>query len=779
MTNVCFVLRVALLVGASALVSCSQSSQCGDGTMNSNGMCILGPEACTDGTRLNLTTNACEIDPSACRGGTVLVNHRCQDPTTGFAIDIEEGPEPNGIARFDSENGNANGTVLEDGWRTGGEIQLKPMGGPGVVIHGCVVPRRDKADFDGYTLTVSEPTLLHVSVDGVNGLSAGFLVVADVESIPSDGRVSSSTASLNYQLRAWMRLGIDGTADSSQREVFLPAAGRYRLFVSDTRTIIPIINKWTSNFTWQYAPIAAGNPDGSGCYYATIDQRPIAPQPLDLARGDSGTLQDTVKFYTARFGDGFTAIRLAADDPPCVQAPCAIGTRAFSLFLNNNRLRQMSYDGIDGYVCDTGQCGSGGPVATGRDRSGELFFGGVRQGDQPLLVLDYLYSVGTPKYRVSAGQHFPAQALPTTGTTIFSTVNGSTATRYSQPEGFPELIPSALNLFYYDVAAADDSIGMNVQFSIPVQGDIYDPGGEPFAWFTNVMGDFANGVSTFTEYQGGLRAQEPGRYYFWVYGPRNTPGDAFTVTSTIRTLTPTRFAIGASSGTVSIDSTFGSAPVILDPGPGAIWQLWNATGTDMAEVVAIARSAAAAYGRLDELTSTTGSDPPTIDNGQPADIALRFPPDGSHAQGAVVSGLVGPLHLNVRASNAGAHPTVNLTATTRQLAHDFGALGLPTTSTITAQALGPSDQQRYHFTAPFGSKVTISATPTAGLTGDRLVIATLNRDESDAVVFDTPEAGVESAEFIQDYVGFTAFVVRSAAGTAGTYDVSISIAAGP
>ncbi|HLL25264.1 MAG TPA: hypothetical protein VK427_24180, partial [Kofleriaceae bacterium] len=42
----------------------------------------------------------------------------------------------------------------------------------------------------------------------------------------------------------------------------------------------------------------AGNPDGTSCYYVTIEQLVPMPATLDLAVGDTGTLGEEIKLYS-------------------------------------------------------------------------------------------------------------------------------------------------------------------------------------------------------------------------------------------------------------------------------------------------------------------------------------------------------------------------------------------------------------------------------------------------------------------------------------------------
>lgn len=755
-------------VGVLLDAGCTGSpQQCGDRMTQVGSACVVGPFPCTDGTKLNPETNACEIDPTACRSGTVLVNHQCVDPTASLTVDVEEAAEPNGVVEFRSAWPQPS-TVLEPNWQSAGAINLRPAGEPGVVVHGCVVPTASRpADFDGYTITVDRPTLLHVSADGINGLSAGFVFVAEQDPLPADMVADLTAATLHdlrdyIYLRDWLRIGLSAVSDYAQREVYLPLPGRYRMFVTDSRTLLPLTTVWSDVFTWNYVPEPAGNADGSGCYYVTVEQRSVPPPTrLDLNAGDSGTITSDIKFYTAPdFGDGFTGVNASIDSPDAKVA--------FALF-NNGHLRQTTYDF--------------GVLTPGREFPGQLFFGGILPGDRPLLVLDHLYALGEPSYKLDVYARIPAQPLPTSGGTVVSTLKGTNSVIYPPPLYFPIFDRSALNLFYFDVATARELTGMKLHFSLPVQGNVHDGDANRVAFFYDTYGP----VSTYTDYQGIIRTPAPGRYYFWISGPRNTVGDAFSVTSTYARVTPAASAtVDVPSGPIPLDPVFGSTIVNYDPGPGAAWQLFNATGTDMTDVVATLIDPARSYGRLDRLTTTIEADPPTIDE-PPSLQRFSFPQNGSTPAGHVVFGMPSPMWLNVHASAPGPSPTFNLNVTTGQIQHNFDRLAVPSTTTLTGQtltALTPNNVRRYFFSAPASSVVTITATPTSGFrtAARRLMIASLNRDETDNVVFDSPVAGPEVARYRipPESVGdtrlnFNAIVVRAAQAAAGTFDLTVSV----
>ena len=120
----------------------------------------------------------CEIDPNACAEGTVLVGGVCLDPGE-VTPDVEEGAEPNGLSLLGEDSTDPAGAI------TIGAIDES------FVAHGKIIPFRDAdadgqddADIDTFTIAVTSPTLLTVTIDGVHGLAGAFLSVAAVDTGP-------------------------------------------------------------------------------------------------------------------------------------------------------------------------------------------------------------------------------------------------------------------------------------------------------------------------------------------------------------------------------------------------------------------------------------------------------------------------------------------------------------------------------------------------------------------------------------------------------------------
>lgn len=249
-------LRALGVIAVTASAGCGDNSRvCGTGTREQDGVCV--PESttfCGDGTRLE--GGRCVVDPGACEAGTVLVADRCVDPASDLVIDLEEGPEPNGL-------GVAAG--VEPSPRPAGAITL--AGNTPFVVHGRITPFRDDnaddqldPDVDTYLLSVTAPVLLRITVDGVDGAQGAFYL----------------TGAPDGAFPGYERYGLNLTGDTADRHLVLPAAGQYRLAITDTRALSIGGNR--------PPPAGAGGAAGSSDaeYYATITALPL-PAPTALA----------------------------------------------------------------------------------------------------------------------------------------------------------------------------------------------------------------------------------------------------------------------------------------------------------------------------------------------------------------------------------------------------------------------------------------------------------------------------------------------------------------
>lgn len=260
---------------------------CGVGTIadEETGECLPdGTIVCSNGTRFDPMTSRCEIDPAACQNGTVLVAGACVDPASGMLVDLNEGPEPNGMNVIEPGDGRAGNIILG----------AKPF-----VVHGTLDPHAGSApDVDTYVLAITAPTLVHVSADGL-GINTGFVVTsADVA--------------------GWQRFAINLAGDTSQRDVFLPLAGTYKFSIGQTSTMFEYADTGT-----------AGATTGSGEYYATFSGQAL-PGPTALTATASGTLTNgAVAFYHSNVAAGPHPITVAM---PSAFAVASVVVTAASYF---------------------------------------------------------------------------------------------------------------------------------------------------------------------------------------------------------------------------------------------------------------------------------------------------------------------------------------------------------------------------------------------------------------------------------------------------------------
>jgi len=136
---------------------------------------------------------------------------------------------------------------------------------------------------------VTGATLLAVTVDGTGGAQGAFYTIGDPR-----GAVP-----------AYERYGLNLTGDTSRRRLFLPAAGVYKLAITDTRSLAVGNNR--------PRPAGAGGAAGGPFaeYYATITVESIpSPMSIPITGGvgrQVGTLAtDEVELFTAKMAPGPT-----------------------------------------------------------------------------------------------------------------------------------------------------------------------------------------------------------------------------------------------------------------------------------------------------------------------------------------------------------------------------------------------------------------------------------------------------------------------------------------
>ena len=700
--------RLALCVLLAAVGACGDNSnECDPGTTrNENGVCI-GTTACSDGTIL--VDGKCEIDPNACQGGTVLVGGKCVDPGVAVA-DIEEGAEPNGLG------------LIEQSVDPAGEIVLKPEG-QHFVIHGKIVPFRDAdadgqddADVDTYFIEVTEPTMLTISADGVNGLAAGFVSVANV---PSTNPLSD-----------WTRFGINLTGDMSKRQLYLPVAGTYLVGIGDSRTLL-------------LSGGSAGAPEGKPAfeYYVTVDKSPAPTTALTVTDGvatSTGTRQPgEVKLFTVTLGEGVNNATLGSNSPQ-VQTSVAI----------------VNTHGSTKKVLGVGDAdnAAGDPAAVGAV--------GVRTGDTSIVVadsvFDYANSPTDYSLVVTAGG---AGALPTNNMPV------------SQPATTTDF-----STFYYDVSPDGLLIGLNIAFNKPVTGVVVDENFFIFSLFT-FDPDFGFGFAdTFQTYKGLMKHATPGRYYFLVFDPTLTatsPPATLTATSEYGSVTTPTIVKGtpltAQAMNVYQSNPFTYTPAIAtDP-----WQVFNAIGTGTGtQTLAYYNPASPTFiGRLDTLANTCGS----FCN----DIAVPVFTT-THAQAGQPRGRIlldqaaqNSWLVTVNTATVTGTPAFDLSFAVQTNVNDLGTAANGTPINSNDKQLTGTGVQRFLVRAPNGNRLTINVTPDDVGTNTRF--QRLNADESaNGALVNNGAVGAQD-QFLgfQGATGWTAFVVDKT-GNDGTVDTQVT-----
>lgn len=517
---------------------CGDSSkQCDPGTtMDVDGVCTGTPTTCTDGTVL--VGDHCEVDPNACQDGTVLVGGACVDPGHVTA-DIEEAAEPNGY-----------GLLGEVSAASAGTINLKPVG-QHFVLHGKIVPFQDNdgdgqqdPDVDTYELDVDGPTMLTISSDGLHGLAAGFVGLANV--------------SQTHPLADWTRFGVNPTGDTSSRQLYLPAAGSYLIAIADTRTLF---------LSGASAGAQEGKPDFE--YYVSIDQIDATATALTAADGvatSSGQLTPgETKLFTVAMGEGVNEAELSV----------AIDQVQESLVIANTHASIPSVKAVG-----TGDSGAGDPAA------GSAL--GIRTGDETIVVVDNVFDYANAKYDYDLTIRLgTAGKLPTDGTTV------------SQPTSTTDL-----SLFYYDVASDGRLVGMDIAFDRPMTGLVVD---EDFFIFSNFTYDPVDGFTyedTFQSYRGLINHELPGRYYFFVYDPAGDTAD-ITATSTYGAVTATPIALGTPLNGNAVNA-YGSNPFMFTSPTTVPWQQFTGSGVNTGAITASFYQPGTAIGRLDTLTNSCG-----------------------------------------------------------------------------------------------------------------------------------------------------------------------------
>jgi hypothetical protein len=348
-----------------------------------------------------------------------------------------------------------------------------------------------------------------------------------------------------------------------------------------------------------------------------------------------------------------------------------------------------------------------------------------------------------------------------------------------------------VNLFHFDVPADGTIMTMDFASSIPLQGSIVDQDGFIASTLTSLV--LAGGsIETFTQYKGSFRAFAPGRYYFFVFAPRDPVGTPFTVTATITPVTPPEV------GNFESDPfTFNAvrSNIFTHELGGVPWRSFDAqaeVGVGKLDIalfdpaVTLPGSPGFAFGRLDAMTVTRDANPPSTKVGEAVPLfSSTLERDGTAPLNVITKDPFAvfppsPTELLVKINATVPNPagTFILDFGQRQL-RNLGTLAVgsnPNTATLTMVA---GSEERFFFQTAPGNKITITATPDDNQPNLDLVIELLRDDE---VAYETVDGVPGSAEEvrtgIQSVGGFTAFRVRGASGaSAGEYTVSVNVEA--
>jgi hypothetical protein len=682
---------------------CVAVAACGAGTAPdpATGQCVPdGSMICTGGTVFDPSTSSCVPDPSLCQDGTVLVGGQCVIPGT---VDLEEGPEPNGLGLLGEASNNPAGVVA-----------LKPVG-EHFVLHGHINPYQDvdgdglnDPDVDAYTLTVSGPSLLHVSADGVHGLAAGFVAVANVAS--------------TSPLFSWQRFGINLAADTSDRQLFLPAAGTYLLAISDTRSLF-------------LQGGAAGNPMAE--YYVTVDALDM-PAPTPLAGNTvSGTIGGDVQFYAPAMGTGVNDVLL---DMPQTQANASVVT------LDASTLKGFADEGTDIF---------GGPLPA------EMVAGGFTAPGSAIVVVDdtYNYAIGPADFTLTIA---PSDATPLSTT-------GGTATQTEQTNTQPatQSDVTLLNQFYFDTTAPDQTVGLAITWNHPVRGSVLDGNLDVVATFTT----YGASDPTWTTFRGLLRLHDPGRYYFFVYDPSGTPGTTqLSATSTITLITPTALTESVPTGNQTFDPAFLAMAYTYDRGTDP-WQTFGASGVNTGGQAIFLYDPATAYGRLGGLTSSAGV---LAREGSPIASGITNPP--GTAFGRIMLDDPASYYVTIAPFNPGAGTsTYNLTLDKRDII-DLGTIASDDAAAATNIPLGGAagGQAWVLFRSDPGAPAAITVHSHALALDTRFALLEANESQPGPTI-NTSALGDDTATVLPLRT-WTAIKVSAATIGPTTYDFDISVA---
>jgi subtilisin-like proprotein convertase family protein len=442
----------------------ARTGECPRGTVEEDGECVPdGSVVCGTGTMFNPATGTCDPDITGCAEGTVLVEGECVPEEDVREGDVEESPEPNdgppeGFAAFDL-----------------------PGVGDDILIEGCIEPYRDAdgdgerdPDVDAFVFEADAPTLLDVTVDGVGGAAGGFTMVAAADRLTGDG---------------WVRFGINLTGDTTQQQVFLPAAGSYALLVADSRSVL--------------TDLAAGGP--GACYFATVARIAI-PAPTALDGAVVAPLGGAARFYAHEPEAGGEVIRSAV-------AYASSSAAAGLVQMVNGEYR-----------------GSTPFVDVGAEAAVNL--ASLSPGDEVVLVVEPITNFSlSPVETTLTVDRVPTAEIATDGTPV----------TLVHEDASPDLV-------FFQATAGDV---IRLQFdpgAVPYDITLYPPATTDFdffgdQWISVVCSDFecAGGLDSW------VQLQETGFYYLTIANQAAADGEPYQVGFTITPDTPATLVPGAAA----------------------------------------------------------------------------------------------------------------------------------------------------------------------------------------------------------------------------------------
>lgn len=678
---------------------CLPDKACGTGTIEVNGSCVPdGSVVCTQGTVFDMASGTCVLDPDACADGTTLVDGACvpDDELLMGAADHVERAEPN-----DGQGGVA------------GAFDA-PALDQSTTFYGCVTATEDAdgdgnldADYDAWLVTASGPTVLEITTDGIGGLSAGFIVV-------------SADASHPAELDSWQRIGINLTGDTAKRQVYLPAAGRYALFVTDARSLF-------------LGDAGAGTP--STCYFSTVKRVAMPAATALTVPSQAGMDDGNVKVftYTAPAEGAVLDLSLNTDAPAL--SPAFISLRGSTI--HRAAAGDPPFDTV----------------------------GGLASGDVVSVIVDAVYNYGVAPQAYTIDSFAPSvQPLPTDGSTITVADTNGGSPSYTD-----------LGYQYFDVTSAGIK-RFTVTGSVPLdmvilRSDIFTAGGS-FDTFAQIDGFTGTGTAAFTNQY--IRFLTPGRYYFTTLNPAgDNAGGTYTITSTIADVTPTAITYGTDTGSQTVAASGGFHTLDLT---NPEWVEYGVTGTTdwgTGNVAIETYDLATASGWL-----RTGAAPATIPTGN------TFPVSGSvqpavapfAPTGQILVGDTRDFLVRVRSTaDLGAAPAYSLLV--RDRAHvTLGPVmpGMPIVRTgMDNTAAGAFT--RYLVLGATTDRLTAIVSPANSAVDLRL--ARLNADESVATAINAGGAGASELLNTPLSAGWVAFNAINA-GTEGTaLNLNVSAAA--